>query len=135
MVDHGYEEVKHTADLALRIWAADFHTLLIQSALGMYAMIGVQQQKDQLVTHVLRLQKASREVILVDFLNELVFLLEEEHQFYDHFIFNDEETMVAIEMKGYQVASYNRQIKAVTFHNLEIIERPQGLETTITFDI
>ena len=135
MIDHGYEEVKHTADLALRVWAADFHSLLIQSAKGMYALIGVQQKKDPLVIQRLRLQKASREVILVDFLNELVFLLEEEQQFFDHFNFFDEETMVTIEMKGYQASSYQGQIKAVTFHNLEIIEGSQGLETTITFDI
>lgn len=135
MKDHGCEEVKHTADLALRVWAADFHSLLIQSAKGMYALIGVQQQHDHAVTQRLQLPKTSREVILVDFLNELVFLLEEEQQFFDHFNFNDEETLVTIEMKGYQAISYDRQIKAVTFHNLEIIERQQRLETTITFDI
>lgn len=134
MTDYGYEEVKHTADLALRVWAADFHSLLIQSAKGMYALVGVQQQNDQPVTQRLQLPKTSCEVILVDFLNELVFLLEEEQQFFDHFNINDEETVVKIEMKGFQVA-YHRQIKAVTFHNLEIIEGLQGLETTITFDI
>ena len=135
MVDHGYEEVKHTADVALRVWAADFNNLLIQSALGMYTLIGIQQRKDRPITHELRLQKTSREVILVDFLNELVFLIEEFQQVFTQFFIKTEEKTVVIKMTGFRTSSYQREIKAVTFHNLEIITKPQGFETTITFDI
>lgn len=132
---HGYEEVKHTADLALRVWAPDFHALLIQSASGMYDLIGILHQREKPVAHSLELPNGSPEEILVDFLNELVFLLEESNQAFDQFCFLEDDANLSIEMKGYQVSSYHRQIKAVTFHNLEIKEGSKGFETTITFDI
>jgi SHS2 domain-containing protein len=132
---HGFEEVEHTADLAIRVWAADFYALLIHAALGMYDLMGAQYNPDIPILQMFELTNASQAEVLVDFLNELLFLVEESNQIFDQFQFVDENARLRIELTGYKLSSINRHIKAVTFHNLEISEGSKGLETTITFDV
>jgi len=67
---HGFEEVEHTADLAIRVWAADFYALLIHAALGMYDLMGAQYNPNIPILQTFELTNASQAEVLVDFLNE-----------------------------------------------------------------
>lgn len=135
MVLSGYEELEHTADIALRVWGEDFFTLLRQSANGMYDLMGVDVELTVLKKIKFKIEDNSQEIQLVDFLNEVLYLVEDEHARYDLFVFNKVEEGIIVQASGYGVKSLQQNIKAVTFHNLVIEETDSGLEVSITFDV
>jgi SHS2 domain-containing protein len=134
MASHGYQEVDHTADIALRVWGEDFYTLLRQAAYGLNDLMGVVLQ-DTLVEGHFTLQQDSLETLLVDFLSELLFLAEEKDQLFDSFSFDEHDDGLTVQMTGRKILSQDRHVKAVTFHNLDVAQTDCGFEVTITFDV
>ena len=135
MKPHGFEEIDHTADLALRVWGEDFYGLLEQAANGLYELLDVKIIKDASLEHSFSIEKETREVMLVDFLNELLYLCEEQEMMFQNFSFTRDGEMLNILAEGRRAVSIGRNIKAVTFHELEIKEEQNWLTTTITFDV
>lgn len=135
MPSHGYQEVDHTADIAIRVWAEDFQTLLGQAAYGLYDLMGVVPHADTSVAGYFVLQQDSLETILVDFLSELLFLTEEKGQLFDAFSFDEQGDELTVRMAGQEILSQERYVKAVTFHNLDVRQTKCGYEVTITFDV
>ncbi len=135
MVLHGFEEVDHTADIALRVWGEDFYSLLKQAARGMYALMGSERQHDTVIDHIFFVEPGSRESKLVDFLSEILYLCEDKGFLFDTFEFIQRNDGLIVRVKGSLVKSIDRTIKAVTFHNLEVQETSEGFSTLITFDV
>lgn len=132
---HYDEEIDHTADLALRVWGDDFNCILIHAAQGMYALMGVTYDLALPVSISFIIEDAEKETMLVDFLGELLYLCEDKQKAFDEFAFEDQHGGIEVKASGYGISAVNRDIKAVTFHDLEIIKSDNGLETTITFDV
>lgn len=135
MVSSGYVEIEHTADVALKVWGKNFHTLLSQSAKGMYYLMGIEKDKTIQKSHCFMVERSNLEIQLVDFLSELLFLIEDRKEIYDTFSFQSTAEGLEIHMHGCSSVSIDRIIKAVTFHELEIVERDTFLETIIIFDV
>jgi SHS2 domain-containing protein len=132
---HGFEEINHTADLALRVWGEDYKSLLTQAAKGLYHLLILKTKQNSMIINSFSVEEASQESMLVDFLNELLFLCDDCKQCFSSFIFIDEVYGLRITGEGKKVISIERNIKAVTFHDLDIRVCKTGLETTITFDV
>ena len=131
----GYEEVDHTADIAIRVWGEDFQALLCQAAYGLYDLMGVEPMANSSAEVRFGLPQATNEDILVDFLNELLYLSDEKRQIFKDFLFTENEKEFEIQAAGCHILSQDRQIKAVTFHNLIVEETRHGFEAIITFDV
>lgn len=135
MALHGYEEVDHTADIALRVWGEDFQTLLTQAAEGLYTLMGIVTLTGSSFENVIPIPQGNRETMLVDFLTELLYLSEERGLVLDDFTFDEEQDKISVRSTGRKILSQERAIKAVTFHNLNVEETETGVITTITFDV
>jgi len=135
MFPHGYEEIDHTADLAMKVWGEDLQTLLRQAAKGLYELMGVKIDPDSSVQDEFSIGAGSEEIILVDFLNEVLFLAEDKRLHFDDFIFAETSQALLVSAAGHSVASLTREVKAATFHDLAIRRTAEGMETTLTFDI
>jgi len=135
MVPNGYEEIDHTADLALKVWGEDFYDLLENAVAGMYDLMGIRETPGASVENSFEIKRDPKESILVDFLSECLYLAEVEHQRFADFKFNATEKEIIVKVQGVGIESIDRNIKAVTFHNLEIKKTSDGLETLITFDV
>ncbi|MDF1519034.1 MAG: archease [Brevefilum sp.] len=135
MILSGYEEVEHTADIALRVWGEDFFDLLRQSAWGMYELMGIKRNRELMTNVNFEIGQGSMEMQLVDFLNELLFLVDDKWSCFDNFSFGNSMDIIVVSARGCKIGSYQRSIKAVTFHNLDILETKTGFETMITFDV
>jgi SHS2 domain-containing protein len=131
----GYEELEHTADWALRVWALDLAGLLEQAARGMLELCGVSISKNEPVVRRLEITGLDRESLLVSFLGELLHILSEEKIAFDKFDLRVGDTKISAELKGGLVDDQREEIKAVTYHNLSIHETEHGLETEIVFDV
>jgi SHS2 domain-containing protein len=131
----GFREVEHTADWELEVWAADLAGLLEQAATGMYRLMGVRFAPGKPQTRHLELQAEDREGLLVAFLSELLYLTEMEKLGFDEYQLSIEGDNLSAQISGYPIDSLSKEIKAVTYHHLDIRERDEGLAVNVVFDV
>jgi len=131
----GFREIEHTADVELQVWAPDFNGLLEQAALGLYELCGVKYNPLDVVAHNLRFEFLDFESMLVEFLNELLYLMEEKGLVFDQFSIELNENGVEAKLMGGKLILIEKEIKAVTYHKLSIKQTDQGLQTRLVFDI
>ena len=131
-----FEEIAHTADWSIRVWADDLRGLLTESARGMYALSNAVAGEGPRVKRELALEAVDAEGLLVAFLEELLYLSESENLLFDGFdnLKVEGSTLSGI-MEGDALRSKEKEIKAVTFHNLAIRQSERGLEVEIVFDV
>ena len=134
----GFEEVSHTADLEIRVQAEDLESLFKAAANGMFYLCGVEDFEKGIssVTQSISLDAMDYEGLLILFLEELLYRLTEDYMVYEiGKISIDSEYSLKAKLKGTQIKSYQRDIKAVTYHNLNIQRTDEGYEVNIVFDI
>jgi SHS2 domain-containing protein len=131
----GFEEVSHTADWSVRVWAEDLPSLFTEAARAMNSLSGTRAEDGPRVKQSFTAEGPDVESLLVAFLSELLYYQEQEGLVFDAFDLKVASQWLKVEMEGAQSASSEKAIKAVTYHNLKI-ERTDGvLETTIVFDV
>jgi len=133
----GFEEVEHTADRALRIFGINLRELMISAAQGMtQLMVGNASKISTEIEKSIELQAVDAESLLVEWLSELAYWAETEMLIFKKFKITDvSATRLQATVSGGKAAELEKHIKAVTYHNLEIIQTPKGLEATIVFDV
>lgn len=131
----GFEEIQHTADWALKVWAPDFACLLEQAALGMNQLMGVAVDSTLSAERVLVLTAADREGLLVAFLNRILYEMEMDSIGFDHLDILVEGLQLKARLTGGKLLELQKRVKAVTYHNLMIHATADGLETTIVMDV
>ncbi|MCC6906209.1 MAG: archease [Anaerolineae bacterium] len=131
-----WEEIPHTADWSIRVRGADRRALFENAARGMISLLERPQTDRPSIERRFSLQAHDDETLLVDWLTELVYLLEEEG-----LVFNEISVEQAVDhaldarISGRPGGRYGKHIKAVTYHLLEIREVTGGFETTLVFDV
>ena len=131
----GFRELEHTADWELEAWAPDLPALLEQSARGMYALAGASLQASPRLDRRFDLPIKDPESLLVTFLGELLYLGEQDGLAFDSFNLYIEGRLLHARLGGAQLVSIDKEIKAVTYHNLAIQKTFRGLEVKIVFDV
>jgi len=131
----GFEELQHTADWELRVWAPNRAELFRQAALGMNALMGLKLQNEPLHKVELYLSAEDDESLLVGFLNEILFYLEIERIGFEDFPLKLNGNGLIAELWGRPIRSIEKPIKAVTFHNLVVQCGEDGLEARLVFDV
>ena len=132
-----FKEIEHTADRALEIYGSDLRELLLNAAVGMNSLLAressafcLQEEKS------IELDAIDSESLLVEWLSELAYWAEAEllvfHKFELHSL---SPTHVKATVHGSRVAQLESHIKAVTYHNLKIIQTDEGLTATVVFDV
>jgi SHS2 domain-containing protein len=131
----GFEEISHTADWSARVWAADLPSLFIEAARAMNSLSGTVVGMGPRVTRTFETEGPDAESLLVAFLSELLYYQEQENLAYDGFDLRVASQWLKVRMEGAQIASSEKAIKAVTYHNLKIQKTNEGFETIIVFDV
>jgi SHS2 domain-containing protein len=129
-------EVDHTADLSLHVWGQDLADLFITAARGMFALVAEPAGSSVCVTRDLALSAPDVETLLVDWLNELLYLHEVSDAVFVEITFQQlSRTRLAAEVRGVAVGERLAYIKAVTFHNLAVVTGPEGYQSELVFDV
>ena len=138
-----YKYVDHTADIAAEITGSSLDELFSAGAEAwLISVIGeINIADDDLIE--LELSAASKEELLVTFLNELNYLLITKKWLCSSIqsikIFDDVDGCeLSAELKGIKLKEdiqLKQEIKSVTYHQLEIVERDGSYSTLIVFDI
>jgi SHS2 domain-containing protein len=131
----GHREVEHTADWELEVWAPDMAGLLEEAACGMYELMGVEVSEELRCHRQVEIAADDREQLLVSFLEELLFIADSEKVAYDGYMLSLQVGSLVARLEGGSILSRSKEIKAVTFHQLKIVEKKRGLKTSIVFDV
>jgi len=130
----GYREIAHTADWALKVWSPDLPGLFREAAAGMYALMGVRFGGQLPNPQSLELSAHDMESLLVAFLSELLYLVEDGVGFPGIQV-RLKGMILEASVKGSLIVERVKEIKAVTFHNLSIQRLKNHYETVIVFDV
>jgi SHS2 domain-containing protein len=135
-----FKEISHTADWSLRVWGEDLTQLFLETARGMNAIAGIKLAKTERVQRLFSTSAPDAESLLVSFLSELVFYADKDQLGFDDFdlnlIINDMQPChLSAILHGATILSLVKTIKAVTFHNLHILQTVRGVEVEIVFDV
>jgi SHS2 domain-containing protein len=131
----GFEELEHTADWAMRAWAADLPGLFVECARGMYTLSGIEVGLGERVQRRVELEAPDRETLLVDFLGELLFLAEDDGQAFDQLDIQLNGTKLVAQLTGGPVAAIRKEIKAVTYHGMSIKQEGGQYSVEVVFDV
>jgi len=130
-----YEELRHSADWEVHVWAADLTALFSEAALGMNALSGIRLDPGPRTTRTFEASGPDEESLLVAFLSELVYAVEQENLAFDVFSIHLEPDSIQAKLTGAPIRSIDKAIKAVTYHNLKICQTSRGMEVDIVFDV
>ena len=133
----GFEEVEHTADKALRIFGTNLTELFLSAAEGLtHLMAADVADISTKIEKSIELEAIDAESLLVEWLSELAYWAESEMLVFKNFrIQKATATYLKAKVWGGKTSMLDKQIKAVTYHNLKIKKTAEGLEATIVFDV
>lgn len=136
VINSGFQEIEHTADTALRVWAPDLPTLFEEAARGMHSLTGTLLDGKNRISHAVVLKAQELESLLVMFLEEILFYSESENIGFDQYTIEIKQKFIlSAQLVGAKIRDKRKEIKAVTFHNMEITETIFGYEVVIVFDV
>jgi SHS2 domain-containing protein len=135
MLPAGFLEVSHTADRSLRVWAPTMDELFCQAARGMYQLMGTLPEDSRQYYRNISISAGDQEGLLVAFLNEMLYLLEHDGLIFNEFFFTHGEDFLQIKISGNHARKDYSEIKAATYHKLEIQHKMGVYEVIIVFDI
>ncbi len=131
-----FEEIEHTADWALRVRGQNLTDLFRNAALGMLSLLEIEPAPGKMESRSFELKEEDTETLLVSWLEELLYPLEVENAAVVDFqveVLEKVQLKATIELK--EIASIKKEIKAVTFNELDIRALESGYETIIVFDV
>jgi SHS2 domain-containing protein len=136
MMGATYEELDHTADWALRLQGKDMGELCLHGALGMLAACGARAGPGPTSERRVSLQAGSREILLVRWLQEVLYVLEVHHFLPQRMdIQVSKDLALSARWQEVPLAGIDKPIKAVTYSGLAVQETKDGLEATVVFDV
>jgi len=133
-----FEEIEHMADLALRVYGKDPKELFVHAAQGMFSLMQCAPQEGaEPFSCAVELTGYDLEGLLVDWLNELLYLSEREGVCFEDFEIEElTESRLSARARGKRPCVLGKGIKAATFFDLQVVQRPDGYyEATVTFDV
>ena len=132
----GFREVEHTADLCLLVWGESLGELFVEAINGLYSIsrVTLQESKDLEIENI-NFEENDLESLLISVLSECNYLLQNDKKMFLVHSIRIENHSLEISCLIQEVAHFEREIKAVTYHNLEIMKSTNGYTVQVVFDV
>jgi SHS2 domain-containing protein len=135
-----YETFDHTADLGLRIRAADLDTLFVEAGRALFATIVEDLDTVEARQQVrIQLDGDDREFLLFDWLKELLYYFDSQHLLFSRFQVHVEDTGLSGIAWGEPLDrsrhSLLHEVKAITYHGLTVEQTTEGWLAEVIVDI
>ena len=134
-----FEEIPHTADWSFRAFGKNIAELFENAAFAMFAMQDGLKCVSAGATETARAVEANGidyESLLVNWLSELLYLQESHRETYPRLQIDElSPTALRARVFGAPYRKLDKLIKAVTYHNLEIKQTPNGWEAVVVVDV
>ena len=131
-----YEILEHTADLKIRTYGKNPAELFSNMLKGMFESTHPEIIKGKLVIRKIQIKSSNLESLLVDFLSEALYLSDVRKETYLEVEFEilTEGELIGT-LRGQKIKNLQTEIKAVTWHDLEVKKEKNQWQATVLFDI
>jgi SHS2 domain-containing protein len=135
-----YKVLDHVADLGVEIRAPSLEDLFVGAARALFDLLGTLESTRGSVVETIDIEGQDLVELLHDWLSDLLFRSAARRRVFCEFrICSLDSNHLRAEAVGEVFDpdrhSIEREIKAVTFHNLEIVEQEQEWRATVIFDV
>jgi SHS2 domain-containing protein len=134
-----YEIIDHTADVGIRVEAPTAAALFETAARALTELVTDVEAVMPRVERAAELQEESLDVLLVSWLQELLYLLDTEGLAFSRFQVTIDGTRLHAALWGEpfnpELHPSKTDIKAVTYHQLEVVKRGESWEARVIFDV
>lgn len=135
-----FEIIDHTADIGIIAYGADIAELFSNAALALFSLITELESVEEKLRLNLEVNSEDRGSLLVEWLNELIYLFDAKHILFNRF---DIESLTRNQLKatcyGESFDPMKHKIKmgvkAATYHMLKLDTNGDGCKAQIIFDI
>jgi len=135
-----FEVIEHTADIGVRSFGTTEPEAFQNAALGMFSLLSDLESVGEIENFTISVEAEDRETLLVEWLNELLYLYESREVLLKRFeIVSFRETTLEARAYGEPIDPdrhvIKTDIKAATYHMLKVSETDSGWVTQIIFDV
>ena len=134
-----YELIEHTADIGIRVKAADLKGLFETAALAMFDIMAETKNQEAAKKAInIKLKADDLEELFIDWLNELLSQsATKELIFSDLKITKLEKNNLEAIASGKDIKNYriNSEIKAATYHQLKLQQLKSGWQAEVILDV
>ncbi len=135
-----FETFDHTADLGLRVRAADLNTLFAEAGRGLTSIIVEKLDDLHLVNDIpINIDEADTDYLFFDWLNVLLFHFNSEQWLFKEFSVEVNDSGLAATARGEQVSQeqhrLSHEVKAITYHQLKVEQTVDGWLAEVIVDI
>jgi SHS2 domain-containing protein len=135
-----YEVFEHTADVGLRIVAPDLETLLIEAARGLFSIIVANlDQVRPLQSLEIHVSAGAPDYLLRDWLGELLYVCETQRLLLTQFEVRLTDDGLQATARGEPLDPARHilanEVKAITYHGLQVKQTKTGWQAEVIVDI
>lgn len=140
-----FEILEHKADLKIRVFGKNKEELFRNAVLAMMSILKAEPDKPvvaewddrPILQQKVKVNSPDLSALLVDFLNEVLYLTQVNKEVYSEVKFTKfSDTAIEAKLLGKKVESFGEDIKAVTYHGLDIRQTDkEAWQATVLFDI
>ncbi len=134
-----FEIIDHTADVGIVAYGSDLKEAFANTAYGMFSLIAELEGVGEGFCREIDLQAPDQETLLVDWLNELLYIFDVDHVILSRFDITDlNQKRLRANVYGEQIDTLRHQlkgaVKAATYHSLKI-EKGNGFRVQVILDV
>jgi SHS2 domain-containing protein len=134
-----FEIVDHTADVGIKAYGASMSQAFANAAKALFSLITELDNIDEVLHRDIELVAPDQESLLVEWLNELIYLFDAENIIFKRFdITQLNSTRLKARGYGEKVDSSKHKlkigVKAATYHMLKV-DKTNGCQVQVLFDI
>lgn len=135
-----FEIIDHTADIGIIAYGVDIKQVFVNAALALFSLITEPEDIKEELQHSLKLQADDEESLLVEWLNELIYLFDVDHILFKRFeIDNLTKNQLEARCFGEKLKPSQHKlkmgVKAATYHMLRIERNKTGYQVQVIFDV
>ena len=135
-----FEFIDHTADIGILAYGADMKQVFANAARGLFSIITELDSVAETEKRDIQVTAPDREALLVNWLNELIYLFEVKEMLFNRF---EITTMTNTELRAstygekINLAKHElkTQVKAATYHMLKIEQNEDEWKAQVIFDM
>jgi len=139
-MEKAFEIIDHTADVGIIAYGADVEELFSNAALALFSLITELESVEEKLRLDLEVSSEDRDSLLVEWLNELIYLFDVKHILFNRF------DIVGLTHNELKATCYGEDfdpmkhkikigVKAATYHMLRLDKNGGGYKAQIIFDI
>jgi SHS2 domain-containing protein len=135
-----YEVFDHTADIGLRIWAADRPSLYAEAARALFSLVVLKLDAVRPIEQrSFAIAGQQEDYLLFDWLTELLYTFETEHLLFSEFEVDVDRDGLRAIARGERLDrarhELDHEVKAITYHGLKVAAAAAGWVAEVIVDI